>query len=345
MQVTSLSCCIRRDKRVISGVMPLSHKKLSAWYHQLAQGLESGLPFMDALRLTSGLGAPNAGIDTMIQAIERGGSIDDAIRVSGNWMPSSDQLLISAAATAGRLPRALQVLSDRHSRVGAAKMRTLIACAYPAAVLHLGLLLLPVIRMIDWEKGFAWNPAAYARGLLCTLVPLWLLIAVLWSLARRGSPAVSRIFELIPIVGTYVRAQALSEFSFALGNFLDAGVPIDKAWAAAGLVSRSPRLKAASEDIRRVISRGERPGRRLSDWRCFPPDFVALYRTGETAGQLEQNLFRLATQFEQQSARALSLATKIYPAALFLVVAAGVAYFVISIYAGYLKMLTDLAKS
>jgi type II secretory pathway component PulF len=70
-----------------------------------------------------------------------------------------------------------------------------------------------------------------------------------------------------------------------------------------------------------------------------------LYRTGETAGQLEQNLFRLATQFEQQSARALSLATKIYPAALFLVVAAGVAYFVISIYAGYLKMLTDLAKS
>ena len=325
--------------------MPLSHKKLSAWYHQLAQGLEAGLPFMDALRLTSGLGAPNARIDAMIQTVERGGSVDDAVRVSGSWMPVSDQLLITAAASAGRLPRTLHVLSDRHSRVAAAKIRTVVACAYPMAVLHLGLLLLPVIRMIDWEKGFAWNPATYARGLLYTLVPLWILIAILWNLARQESPAVNRFFGLSPVLGNSVRAQALSEFSFARGNFLDAGVPIDKAWGAAGLVSRSARLKAASEDMLQVISRGERPGPRLSEWRCFPPDFVALYRTGETAGQLEQNLFRLAAQFEQQSARALSLATKVYPAALFLVVAAGVAYFVISMYAGYLKMLTDLAKS
>lgn len=325
--------------------MPLGHKKLSAWYHQMAQGLEAGLSFTDALRLTSGVGAPNARIDDMVHVVKSGGTVEDALNASGTWMPWADRLLLSTAASAGRLPRTLHLLSDRHARLGAAKIRAAIACAYPAAVLHLGLFLLPVVRMIDWEKGFAWNPTAYVRGLSYTLVPLWALIGLVWMLGRRESSVISRAFELIPIIGNYVRAQTLSEFSFALGNFLDAGVPIDKAWAAAGHVSRSARLKAASEGMTTVIARGERPGPQLSAWRCFPPDFVALYRTGESAGQLEQNLFRLAAQFEQQSARALTLATMVYPGLLFLVVAAGVAYFVISIYGGYLKMLTDLAKS
>jgi hypothetical protein len=36
--------------------MPLSHKKLSAWYHLLAQQLDAGLPFPAALRASTGSG-------------------------------------------------------------------------------------------------------------------------------------------------------------------------------------------------------------------------------------------------------------------------------------------------
>ena len=42
--------------------------------------------------------------------------------------------------------------------------------------------------------------------------------------------------------------------------------------------------------------------------------------------------------------RALAFATVLYPSFMFLVVAGGVAYFVISIYTGYLKMLGKLAE-
>jgi len=60
---------------------------------------------------------------------------------------------------------------------------------------------------------------------------------------------------------------------------------------------------------------------------------------------LEQNLFRLASLNQESAQRALKLATVVYPGLMFLAVAAGVGYFVISIYSGYLKMLTGLADS
>jgi type II secretory pathway component PulF len=324
--------------------MPLGHRKLAAWYVQLAQQLEAGLPLAEALRSSRGTGAPAAGLEAMAAQIERGGSVDDALRAAQPWLPYADQLALSAAAKAGRLPQTLHNLAARHTQVGTAKLRVVFACLYPLAILHLGLLLLPVTRMIDWEKGFHWSTAAYLGGVALGLLPLWTIIVTLYVLARRHHPLIYRIASLLPALRGYTRAQALADFSFALGNFLSAGVSIGPAWAAAGMISHSPKLKAAAVAMEATIARGEAPGRKLASWACFPPDFAALYRTGEETGQLEANLSRLTTQNQESANRCLTVATFIYPALMFLVVAGAVVYFVITIYAGYLKMLTGLAE-
>jgi hypothetical protein len=75
----------------------------------------------------------------------------------------------------------------------------------------------------------------------------------------------------------------------------------------------------------------------------IPPEFIALYRSGEASGQLESNLLLLAEQNQEKAQRALSLASVVYPGLALACVAVGVAYFVFSIYGGYLKMLTGLA--
>jgi general secretion pathway protein F/type IV pilus assembly protein PilC len=323
--------------------MSLGHRKLSAWYNLLAQQLESGLTFADALRLSRGIGAPSADVDAMAATVEGGGSIDDALARAGAWLPSPDRLFLSAAASAGRMPRTLFLLSARHALLGSAKLRTLLACLYPVAVLHLGLFLLPLMRMIDWEKGYTWDPAAYVRGLAFTLLPLWGAGCIGWILLRRQNPAIVGFVRLIPIVGNYLRARALSDFSFALGNFLEAGVPIEQAWAVAGTLSQSSRLRNAADAVGLVIARGEQPGLMLAGTKGFPADFVALYRSGELSGQLEQNLLRLSTQYQEQAQRSLTVATIVYPGLMFVAVAAGVGYFVITIYGGYFKMLTSLA--
>jgi type II secretory pathway component PulF len=324
--------------------MFLGHRKLAAWYAQLAQQLEAGLPFASALRLSQGTGAPAKSLEAMAARIESGGSVGDALRCAGAWLPLADLLALTAAAEAGRMPRTLYTLSERHTQIGAAKLRMILACAYPLGILHFGLLLLPVVRMINWETGFRWSAAAYARGLAFTIIPLWALGIAIWMLVRRGSPLIAGLTRVLPALGGYSRSQALADFSFALGNFLEAGVPIAQAWATARLITPSRDLKAAAAAMEATIARGESPGTKLDAWTCFPADFVALYRSGEATGQLDINLLRLAAQKQDAANRALTLATMIYPSLMFLVVAGGVAYFVISIYAGYLKMLGDLAR-
>lgn len=323
--------------------MPLSHKKLSAWYHLLAQNLEAGLPFAAALRASAGGGAPASGLMQMAGIAERGGSIDDALRSAGTWLPSADRLFLSAGAETGRLPRVLHNLSARHAQFSAVKLRLLLACAYPLAVLHLGLLLFPLLGMIDWEKGFLWDTSTYVRSIAFTLLPLWLAGATLAFLARRQSPLLHRFARLLPAFRGYVIAQSLADFAFALGNFLEAGLRIDHAWQAAGVITRSPSLRTAASDVNVIIARGDQPGPHLSRHACFPADFVALYQTGETTGQLEQNLLRLAGQNQERANTSLKLASLLYPALLFIAVVVVIGWHVVSFYSGYLKMITDLS--
>jgi type II secretory pathway component PulF len=205
------------------------------------------------------------------------------------------------------------------------------------------LLLLPVVRMIDWEKGFQWSASAYVRGAMLGILPLWALGVTIYVLGRRGSPLLARVTRLLPALRDYVRMQALADFAFALGNFIEAGVPILQAWGTVRLITPSRDLKAAAAGVENIIAAGGAPGAKLDTWRCFPADFIALYRNGEATGQLDVNLLRLAAQKQDAANRALGLATILYPLLMFLIVAAMTAYFVISIYAGYLKMLGGLA--
>jgi type II secretory pathway component PulF len=324
--------------------MPLSHRKLAAWYVQLAQQLDAGLPLAEALQFSRGVGAPSAGLDAMVAEIARGGSIEDVFRATQPWMPTADQLALSASALAGRLPLTLRSLATRHEQIGAAQQRVAAACVYPLCVLHVGVLLAPLMRMVDWEKGFLWDPVVYVQGVAWCLVPLWGIIITLFVLARRHHPSIPAMARLLPTLSSYMREQALADFSFALGNFLSAGVPIGRAWATAGLVSHSVKLKTAARAMESTVSVGEAPGGKLAAWPCFPPEFVSLYRTGEQTGQLEANLGRLTTLYQDNASRSLSRATFIYPALLFLCVAGAVAYFVLTFFAGYLKMITGLTE-
>jgi type II secretory pathway component PulF len=317
-----------------------SHSRLAGWYEQLAQQLEAGLPLPRALRLSHGVGSM---AERLAVEIERGNSVDGALRAAGTALPSSDRLALAAAADAGRLTHVLRVLAARHAQVATTQRRMVFACLYPIAVLHLGLLLLPVMRMIDWEKGFLWRTSAYVSGVAGGLVPLWALLIAGWILAQRQSPLLMRAARCLPALRGYVRAQSLADLAFALGIFIEAGVPIGRAWATAGASSRSMDLKQAAAAMEQTVARGEAPGGKLAAFACFPPDFIAHYRTGETTGQLDASLARLATQYQESADRSLVVATFLYPALLFLTVAAAVAYFVITMYAGYLKMLTNLA--
>lgn len=319
-----------------------SHQQLSVWYGQLAQHLEAGTPLGAALRATAAGSGQSPAVLAMARACEQDGSFEAALRVAADWIPEADRLFLSAAAATGRLPRVLHNLSDRHAQLGSAMVRLILAAAYPLAVLQLGLLLFPLRGMIDWEQGFMWDTSFYLRSVLLTLGPLWLLIISFVLLWRRQSPVLGRLARWLPLLRRWQRSHALAEFSFALGNFLEAGLRIDESWQAAGIISREPELRRVAREVDAIIARGEPPGAHLAGWRVFPAEFVALYQTGEATGQLEQNLLRLATRYQEQAKQLLNVVSLVYPGAIFLLVVALIAYHVVAFFGSYLEMLKDL---
>ncbi|RRJ95464.1 type II secretory pathway protein [Opitutaceae bacterium TAV4] len=320
--------------------MALSHKKISAWYLQLAQQLEAGLPLIAAIR--GNAGAPKPDRDAMVRRLEDGMSFPDALDAAGPWLPRGDRLFLATASIAGRLPHTLRNLSSRHGQLAAASGRVVMACIYPVVILHVALLMFPLLRMLDWERGFQWDESAYLGSLAVTLLPLWALGVTGFVLAKRESPLWDRALSLLPIFRRYRREQALADFCFALGNLLDAGAPIGDAWIAAGRSSRSPALIAAARSIRDTVQGGGLPGTRLEEFSCFPDDFVTMYRTGETAGQLDSNMIRLAGLHQDYAGARLKMASLFYPGVVFGIVAVVVGYHVIRFILGYVDKLNSL---
>jgi len=320
--------------------VPLSHAKLSVFYRQLAQQLSAGLTFAEALRAPSP--APSGERQRLSALAEGGGSVTDMMAAAGSWLPQRDRPFLIAGAESGRLPLVLANLADRHAQISTTRRRVFFASAYPLFVFHVGALILPFVRMLDFEKGLCWSTAGYVGGLLSILVPVWGGAVLLWTLVRRGNPIAHALLDALPAIGGYRRHQSLADFAFALGNLLEAGAPIGKAWLDAGVISRSPRLRRASERVWTHIEQGQSPGAWLGKTGAFPDDFAARYQTAERAGALDASLLALAAEHQERANGRLAAASMLYPGLLFAAVAAMIAYIVIGFVLKYVNTLDGL---
>lgn len=323
--------------------MPLPHAKLSVVYRQLAQQLSAGLTLAQSLRAPSL--APAGDSFRMAAMAEGGESVAAVIASAGSWLPVSDRPFLVAAAESGRLPHILANLSERHARIATTQQRVFMACLYPVGVFHFGALVFGLIRMINFSGGgLQGGVAGYFGGVLSILLPVWIAAGVLWYLVKREQPVVLALLDLLPAIGGYRKNQALADFSFALGNLLEAGAPIRRAWLDAGRIARSPRIRRVSENIADHIQNGLAPGPHLagSGGGVFPHEFIARYQTGESTGGLEHALLGLAADHQDTANRRLVAASMLYPGLLFAAVALMIAWFVISFYMGYIGQINHM---
>ena len=317
----------------ISTKMALSHKKLNSWYLQLAQSQQAGLTLAESL-LTSA-GPPASDLQAMAAQIEQGASIDSLLRAAPKWLPQSDRYFISAAAATGRLPQMFQNLAERHAMISSKLRQLILGLLYPVAVLNFAFLVLPIMKMIDYEAGFSFNWQLYLTSVLLALGSFWGGAALIYALVKLESPVVPILMQWIPGLRGYYNNNALSNFAFALGSFLHAGLDIDKSWAGAARVSGDRKLARATARVRAVIDAGLAPGNTLSQHRVFPDDFRALYLSGERSGQLDTNLLTLGQSYQEKANHCMSVCAIAYPIVVLIGVAVFMGYHIVGQYLKY----------
>lgn len=322
--------------------MNLSHKQLAAWYLQLYQMLEAGLMLSQAIG--SAHGPRTEDRQAMAAQLGGGSSVEAVMDAAPSWLPKADRLFIKAAAQSGRLPQTFHLLAERHKRIGDGQMKGILATLYPLGVLHLGILIFPILGMIDSQQGFQFSITRYAGEVFLTLGPLWAGILLLVYLVKVESPVIPTLMNLLPGLRGYYRGQSMADLAYALEGFLEAGLGIGESWALAGGITGNRKLKRAAAEMRNIVADGGQPSQHLARLGCFPGDFVSLYTSGEQTGKLTSSLAAIARSYTGKANTCLGLAMVLYPLIIFLIVVGIIISQVLGFYGGYFENINRMMQ-
>lgn len=312
-----------------------SSRRLAAWYFQLAQLLEAGVPLPEALAAPGG---PSPRLQDASVRRLRAGSALDAELAELRWLPPVDGALLRAGAAAGRLPAVCRQLATHHEGVARLATRAALATLYPLAVVHLGAFALPLRHLV---LGSA---AEYARQVVYVLVPLWLVLAALGIVFNRHASVRRRVLAVLPLASGYQRARDLGVLATVLEGHVANGLSPVAAWAAAGRATGAPALAALGARMAAEAEAGRPPGLALLREAAVPAEFARTYRSGEQSGRLDESLAWLARRQQEEAERKLTLVSIWYPQGALLLVAVWVGVNVVLMYAGYLRELLQLME-
>ncbi|RPG84265.1 MAG: hypothetical protein CBC33_006715 [Coraliomargarita sp. TMED73] len=318
--------------------MSANAKILSEWYFQLARHLETGVPFPEAWSLPAGPAHKDRRENT--RQLQDGASIADILRHSGHWLPKTDRALLHSAAASGRLPETCQQLAGRHQRLAQARHQIRRKLLYPLLVFHLAALVLPLVRMINFEAGLSgFDLSAFSLQIAALLLPLWSLIALGSYLANTRHPALYRLLRLFPFLRSYAREQSMADFCDVLGSALAVGITPQQAWQQAADCVHAGGLRRANHTVQAVLEKGQDPAPAIAAIPTLPKDFIAYYQTGANSGKLDSVLLDLSRDYELRAINKLTAATAFYPGIALLFVGGMVAYSLFEFIGSYLDLL------
>lgn len=311
-----------------------SSRRLAAWYFQLAQSLDAGVPLLEALAAPGGPDGRARAV--LIERLRGGARLSDEL-ARADWLPRVDAHLLIAGAEAGRLPATCLRLATRHELVARFTGKLALAILYPLIVVHVGALVLPLRHLV---LGSALE---YVRLVVLALGGLWLTLALLFLLGRHGRLR-RTVCAALPWFAGFQRARDLSTLATVLDGYLAAGVSPVIAWTTAGEATGAPALAALGRRMAAEAEAGRQPGLALAGEKALPADFAHSYRTGERSGRLDESLGWLARRYAEEAERKLSLASLWYPQFALLAVAVWVGVNFVSLYAGYLRELLNIME-
>lgn len=329
-------------------VTPGQISRRANFYFQLASLLSAGVPIIQALEMgrNSSGRAYHRPISSILAQLQQGSTFSDAANSTGSWLPAFDRALLTAGEHSGRLDSTFRTLGNFYTQRATMLRQIISGMAYPAFVLHLAILIFPTgyLTRLFFNNGLQ----EFILQKLSILLPVYLAIGITiaafqGSRGEKWRALMERITNAIPLLGSARRDLAFGRLAGALEALLSAGVPIINAWDLAAKACGSFRIK---KTVARSIPRmeaGVTPSETLRESTLFPELFRDLYATGEASGQLDSTLQRLHLHYDEQATLKFQNIASWTPKILFLLVALGIGYQIITFYMGYFDQLNKIA--
>ena len=326
---------------------------MSAWrdrsqfYFSLATMLEAGVPLLRVMkqrypgrfrRVAQALGS----------RMDAGASLSDAMRAEAAF--SGFECSVTAAGElTGSLPAVFRSLGEWFALKQLLRGKIISGLIYPLAMYHLAGPLLCVVDFFTGKiKDQEMSLAAVAWRLAWWTALPWVLYAVgrvVWPVLRR-SQVFGSVASCLPVVGKLLFRLEGASFFKSFGLCLNAGL-------GAAVSVRMAAESCVNEVFRRRYQRmaavieAESVGfveafSRHQTWREADSPIPALMATGEESGHLDDYAERIARMLADEAGQQLELLANLLPKAMYFGLMGYIGYKIISFYAGYFSMLSEL---
>ena len=332
---------------------PVGPAEVAMLTRQLATLIAAGFPLVTAI--DSILNQPGSHrlkrlLAHLKDAIVEGNSFAAALAAAPGAFSPLYINMVRAGEASGSLDIVLERLADILEKQIDLNGRIKTALAYPTVMALAGVAVLfilltyivPTITGIFQEMDAVLPlPTRILIGISAALKQYgWVLalavagaFALLRAVGRtaRGRRLLDRFVLALPLAGSLIRKLASARFSRTLGSLLENGVALMPALKIVRNVVGNTVIAAAVDAAADAVEKGQPLGDCLVEANVFPPMSVQMIRVGESSGQLEAMLSKVAAVNERDvETDALRMTTLIEPV-MVLVMAVIVGFIVLSV--------------
>ncbi|MCA9306963.1 MAG: type II secretion system F family protein [Phycisphaerales bacterium] len=331
----------------------MSRGEVAAMVSELAIAVSAGLPLVSALKTLARQGrkAKQAAIiNAIIEEVEHGKTLSDAMRAQGRVFSDLLVSLVRAGEVSGRLDVVLTqaaMLLERDIKIrrtlgGALIYPAIIAGAVVVAVIVVVTVIVPrVLKAVEGQMVTLPLPTRIVEGMAAFFGAWWwavifgLCIAVLGFVRLRRDAAARLWMDTmvlrLPVAGRLLRDVAVARFTRTFGTLTGAGLPVMQALKITKATLNNKAMEAAIDEVAAEVAHGSTIADPLEASGHFPPLLVQVIAMGERTGKLDEMLSQSADAMESKTEQSIKLFTAVLPPILIMLLALVVGFVILSI--------------
>ncbi|MBF0428047.1 MAG: type II secretion system F family protein [Magnetococcales bacterium] len=299
---------------------------------QLATMVGAGLPLVACFELAA-KGAENQTLQEVtlrVKAdIESGTTLTDAMTKEPSMFDSLFINLVQAGEQSGILETVLNRLAVYKEKTAALRAKVKSAMTYPIAVLVIafiitGVLMVKVVPVFaELFQGFGATLPAPTRIVIAisewSQKYWWLVLLVVWGLNyafsylyknnKKFHYQMDKLALSLPVFGMILRKSSVARFARTFGTMIAAGTPILDSLENVARTAGNKIVEEAVMNARSSISEGRSLTEPLAASGIFPAMVTQMIGIGESTGNLETMLEKIADFYEAEVDRAVDSLT------------------------------------
>lgn len=311
---------------------PFGMAELNRFTKQLSILIDAGVPILESLEILAKQEknpSLRASIKGIVDSIGSGKALAESMQ-NQRGFSRLYTALVKAGEAAGILDSILAKLSEFMEKQEAIKKKVKGALTYPVIVVSIGALVTwglmvfvvpQFVEMLEEANQeipavtqFVINVSDFLQEYTLLMIPMFITGFVLfinYIKTKQGKIAWDRFTMKAPLFGNIIIKGGLSGFTRTLATMIGSGVPLLESLDICIETLDNTQMAKDLRTVKEAVMKGKSITEPLGRIRYFPPLVNQMVKVGESTGNLDVMLLKVADVFEQETEETIDNLTKL----------------------------------